>query len=71
MTAGTVFWLAVAVASAILFFGIAAVVSIYGLKDLRRLLGGTDEAKKQSDVQSPRSGPSYDPNRRAENHLGH
>jgi len=44
MTSGTVFWLAVAAASAILFFGIAAVVSIYGLRDLRRLLGGADKA---------------------------
>jgi len=52
MTAGAVFWLAVAAASAILFFGIAAVVSIYGLKDLRRLLSVTDDAKKQSDFQS-------------------
>jgi hypothetical protein len=52
MTAGAVFWLVVAAASATLFFGIAAVVSIYGLRDLRRLLGGSEEAKTRSDSQS-------------------
>jgi len=52
MTAGTVVWLVVAAASAALFFGIAAVVSIYGIKDLRRLLGGVDRARKRTDRQS-------------------
>lgn len=45
MTAGTVVWLAIAAASAALFFGIAAVVSIYGIRDLRQLLGGADRAR--------------------------
>jgi hypothetical protein len=49
MTAGTVVWLVVAAASAALFFGIALVVSVSGLKDLRHLLGGADQAGKQTD----------------------
>jgi hypothetical protein len=49
MTTGTVVWLSVAAVSAALFFGIAAVVSISGLKDLRNLLGGADQAGKQTD----------------------
>ena len=49
MTTGTVVWLVIAAASAVLFFGIAAVVSISGLKDLRHLLGGAGQAGKQTD----------------------
>ena len=47
MTTGTVVWLLVAVVSAVLFFGIAAVVTLYGAKDLRQLLAGSDQFKNQ------------------------
>lgn len=40
MTTGVIVWLAVAAVSAALFFGIASVVSIRGIKDLKRLLRG-------------------------------
>lgn len=46
MTVGTVVWLIVAAIAAALYFGIAAVVSVYGIKDLRKLLGGADQARK-------------------------
>ena len=52
MTTGTVVWLVVAAVSAVLFFGIAAVVSIYGMRNLRQLLDGADQAKKEHDRQS-------------------
>jgi hypothetical protein len=50
MTTGTVVWLVIAAASAVLFFGISAVVSISGLKDLRHLLEGADRTRKQTKV---------------------
>ena len=52
MTGVTVVWLVLAAVSAALFFGIAAVVSVLGVKDLRELLGGADRVKKRSDRQS-------------------
>jgi hypothetical protein len=50
MTEVTVVWLVLAAAFAALFFGIAAVVSIRGVKDLRELLGGADRVKKRTDL---------------------
>lgn len=52
MTGVMVVWLVVAAVSAALFFGIAAVVSILGVKDLRELLGGAGKVKKRTDRQS-------------------
>ena len=52
MTGVTVVLLIVAAAFAALFFGIAAVVSIRGVKELRELLGGADRVKKKTDRQS-------------------
>jgi hypothetical protein len=46
MTTGIVVWLIVAAASAALFFGIAAVVSVLGMKDLKKLLGDAGKARK-------------------------
>jgi hypothetical protein len=46
MTTGTVVWLALAAIFAILYFGIAVAVSIYGVRDLRRLLRGTEQRQK-------------------------
>jgi len=43
MTAGTIVWLALAAVFATLFFGIAAAVSIFGIRDLRRLLRGAEQ----------------------------
>lgn len=50
MTTGTVVWLVIAAASAVLFFGIAAVISISGLKDLRHLLDGAGRVRKRTDA---------------------
>ena len=46
MTAGVLAWLVVGAVSAVLFFGIAAVVSVRGYKDLRELLGGAKRGEK-------------------------
>lgn len=40
MTSGALFWFIVFALSAALFFGIALVVTVRGLGDLRDLLGG-------------------------------
>ncbi len=40
MTSGAIFWFIVFALSAALFFGIALVVTVRGLGDLRDLLGG-------------------------------
>jgi hypothetical protein len=45
MTTGVLAWLIVGAVFAVLFFGIAAVVSVRGVKDLRELLGGTKQRK--------------------------
>jgi len=52
MTVLAVMWLVLGAAFAALFFGIAAVVSIRGVKDLRELLGGADRMKKKTDRHS-------------------
>jgi len=39
MTEGALFWLVVLAVAALLFFGIALVVSVRGVGDLRNLLG--------------------------------
>lgn len=49
MTPGVLAWLLVAAVSAVLFFGIAAVVSVRGFKDLRELLGGEKRGRKDLD----------------------
>lgn len=49
MTEATVIWLTIGAVSAALYFGIAGAVSIYGIKDLRKLLGKAGQAKKQPD----------------------
>jgi hypothetical protein len=46
MTTGTALWLIVAAVSAVLYFGIAAVVSVNGMKDLWRLLGRGGKGRK-------------------------
>ncbi len=48
MTTGSIIWLVIAAMAAVLYFGIAAVVSVRGLKDLRRLLGRSGEEKKSN-----------------------
>jgi hypothetical protein len=45
MTTGTIAWLIVGGISALTFFGIAVVVTIYGLRDLRELLKGTEDSR--------------------------
>jgi len=40
MTAGIIFWLVTFILAAVLFFGVAAVIGIRGVGDLRRLLNG-------------------------------
>jgi len=40
MTGAVVVWMVLGALFALLFFGIAVVVSLRGLKDLRELLGG-------------------------------
>jgi len=52
MTTGAAVWLLVAAGSAVLFFGIAAVVTLQGTKDLRQLLAGSDEVKRRTDGES-------------------
>jgi len=42
MTTGVILWLVVGAISATLFFVIAAAVSVYGYRDLRRLLARPD-----------------------------
>jgi hypothetical protein len=41
MTTGAIIWLIVGAISAAVFFGIAAVVTVLGIRDLRELLRGT------------------------------
>jgi hypothetical protein len=48
MTGAVVVWMVLGAAFALLFFGIAAVVSLRGLKDLRELLGGARPRKHGS-----------------------
>ncbi len=38
MTLGATIWLVIFSISALVFFGIAAIISVYGMKDLRSLL---------------------------------
>ena len=47
MTTGTVVWLAVGALSAAIFFGIAAVITVFGIRDLRELLGGATVRTKE------------------------
>ena len=49
MTPGVLAWLVVGAVSAVLFFGIAAVVSVRGFRDLRELLGGAKRGRKNLD----------------------
>ena len=51
MTAGVVVWFVLAALFATLFFGIAAAVSIYGIRDLRQLLRGAEQGQKGADRQ--------------------
>ncbi|MBI5471895.1 MAG: hypothetical protein HY961_06075 [Ignavibacteriae bacterium] len=44
MTLGTTIWIVIFAVSALVFFGIAAIISVYGTKDLRNLLR---ESKKR------------------------
>ena len=46
MTGGVVAWLVLGAIFAALFFGIAAVVSLRGYRDLRELLGGANQGGK-------------------------
>ena len=46
MTEGALFWLIVFVVSALIFFGIAVVVSIRGIGDLRDLLSQSTRWEK-------------------------
>ena len=41
MTAGIIFWLVTFILAAVLFFGVAAVIGIRGVADLRRLLSAS------------------------------
>lgn len=52
MTTGAVVWLLVAVVSAALFFAIAAVVTLFGSRDLRQLLAGSHQINDQGDGTS-------------------
>jgi hypothetical protein len=45
MTDGALFWLIVSAVAAVLFFGIAIVVSIRGMGELRQLLSRTGKRK--------------------------
>ncbi len=49
MTGGALFWVILCGISVILFFGIAAVVSVRGIGDLRDLLGGAEKRGKKSE----------------------
>jgi hypothetical protein len=40
MTAGTIFWLVTLFLATVLFFGVAVIIGIRGVGDLRRLLNG-------------------------------
>lgn len=46
MTTGTIAWLIVGAISAVVFFGIAVIVTIYGIRDLRELLRDTVQTKE-------------------------
>jgi hypothetical protein len=48
MTTGTVIWLVLGAVFAVLFFGIAAVVTILGVKDLKKLLRGTEQRQEKA-----------------------
>jgi hypothetical protein len=49
MTGGALFWIILCGISVILFFGIAAVVSVRGVGDLRDLLEGAKKRDKRSE----------------------
>jgi hypothetical protein len=49
MTGGAAVWLVLGGFFAALFFGIAAVVSVTGLRDLRRLLRGAERRQTGDD----------------------
>jgi hypothetical protein len=49
MTDAALVWLVVGGLCAVIFFGIAAVVSVYGIGDLRRLLHGAERRLKGED----------------------
>jgi hypothetical protein len=46
MTTGTIAWLIVGAISAVIFFGIAVVVTIYGLRDLRELTSSSSTVNR-------------------------
>ena len=48
MTAGALFWLFLFGVAALMFFGIALVVTIRGVSDLRDLLGSSGHGEKDS-----------------------
>jgi hypothetical protein len=48
MTTGTVVWLVLGAVFAALFFGIAVVVSVFGIKDLRKLLHGSERRQQKA-----------------------
>jgi hypothetical protein len=48
MTTGTVVWLVLGAVFAALFFGIAGVVAILGVKDLRKLLRGSERREHET-----------------------
>ncbi len=47
MTAGALFWLSICGIAALVFFGIALVVTIRGVGDLRELLGSSKRQVKE------------------------
>jgi hypothetical protein len=47
MTGGALFWLVLFGVAALLFFGIALVVSFRGVKDLRDLLSATERREEK------------------------
>ena len=48
MTPGALFWLFLFGVAALVFFGIALVVTIRGVSDLRDLLGSSDRRQKDT-----------------------
>lgn len=49
MTTGAAVWLTLAAAFSVLFFAIAAVVTYFGVRDLRQLLHGTGDQRDGAD----------------------
>jgi len=50
MTSGTLLWLVIFGVSVLLFFGVAVIIAIHGVGDLRRLLrgeGGKDDTRSR------------------------